>query len=174
MGAQPLPDSLLILPGKATAELPDARRVFEHMSEVGDVEGRDWKSGYELAGVHMRAVKKTDRVTAKGNSVLVTIADSDDPDETIDIIECASRLLDGRMALLHAAHMLRAAVIRLESGKAQRLRLDDFFCQGNRGLAGRDAAAVHADFDLDIDVQVALQLRQVFRVIDADADLGPA
>src|SRR5258706_13666120 len=77
--------------------------------------------------------------------------------------------LDRRVALLHAAHVLRAAVVGLQAREP--MVFGNLSRKSNYGFAGLDAATAHADLELDIDVQVPLQLRDVLGVIDADADL---
>jgi len=79
--------------------------------------------------------------------------------------------LDRRVALLHAAHVLRAAVVGLQSREAKLLR-DDCLCERHDRLARLDAAAAHADLELDIHVEVALQFAQGRGVVDCTRDLG--
>src|SRR6185503_7771196 len=82
------------------------------------------------------------------------------------------RGLDRGVTLLHAAHVLRTAVIRLQAREP--VVLGNLPCKGNHSFTWLDAAASHADLELDVDVEVAFQLRDVFSVVDAHPDLCPA
>ena len=80
-------------------------------------------------------------------------------------------------ALGHRSHVLGAAVVGLEAAEAQAGRFRDLTRQGERGLAGRDAAAPHADLELDIDVEARAaggDLAQVVEIVDADSEMGAA
>ena len=82
--------------------------------------------------------------------------------------------LDRCMALFHGAHVLRAAVIGLQAGKAEIFRSVDGASELQCGRTGRDAAAAHADFELDVDIELRparLERREVVRMIDADPDM---
>ncbi len=74
--------------------------------------------------------------------------------------------------------MLRAAVIGLQAGEAQVRRRLDRAGKRERGFARRDAAAAHADLELDVGVDRGagargrrLDVTRIARIVDADADL---
>ena len=78
---------------------------------------------------------------------------------------------------LGLAQVLRGAVVRVQAAKAQSRRFGDPLRQRHRGRAGRDAAAVRADVDLDVDVEGHCGLRRRVRkrehiggIVDQHAD----
>src|SRR5580765_6195062 len=81
---------------------------------------------------------------------------------------------DVSAALGHRSHVLRAAVVGLQAAEAQAGGSRNLTRQGERRLAGRDAAAAHADFELDIDVEARAaggNLVQVVEVVDANSQM---
>ncbi len=86
-------------------------------------------------------------------------------------------ILDHRATLLGRADVLRAAVVGVDARKAKIGARDDRLDERQRRPARRDAAAAHADFQLDIGfhgraraLRRRLQVAHVVRVVDADAD----
>src|SRR5205814_3894481 len=81
--------------------------------------------------------------------------------------------LDRRTALSYGPHVLGAPVIGLQSREAQRARARDLPRQRQRRLARRDAAAAHADIELDVHVELgprSLQLTKIVSVVDAHSE----
>ncbi len=84
---------------------------------------------------------------------------------------------DGLAALGGRAQMLRAAVIRVDAAKAKRRRARDDLRERHRGRSRRDAAAIHADLDLDQHVERrarcfrrCTEMADVRRVVDQHAN----
>ena len=75
-------------------------------------------------------------------------------EQPLGVLTCCAASLDHGVALFHAADVLRAAVVGVQPGEAQILGLDDLARQRDGRLARRDAAAAHADFELDVDVEL--------------------
>jgi len=94
----PLPKTMFIVPKKAGAALPDNRYVWEFLSSIGDPEGDDWKLGYSLYGVHLRATKAADKQPAGAVAVVsLSEADPDAIEDAVAAVECMVRLLKGKL-----------------------------------------------------------------------------
>src|SRR5882672_6602893 len=78
--------------------------------------------------------------------------------------------LDRRTAFSHGPQVLGAAVIGLQAREAQRAGARDLPRQRQRRLARRDAAAAHADIELDVHVEFrprSFELTKILSIVDA-------
>jgi hypothetical protein len=97
--ATALPKKLLI---RATKPLPEPRMVDACLGSISDYEGNNWKDGFELWGVHARAIRPTDKVEKPGKHDVLLSIKSATPDTLDDmklVIEQIMRAVGSRKLL---------------------------------------------------------------------------
>src|SRR5437588_521758 len=100
----------------------------------------------------LEALRPASTMAVSGAGRLITVVGEQ------ELLHHACRVgrgLDGGFTFLHRAQMLGAAVVGLQPGKVQLPMADDLLRELDYRFARRDAAAVHADLELDVHIQAS-------------------